>query len=184
MNPKPKKIKLHVLTVKPTNQSTNLRPQSHQTHYHHRWSNKREEEGFRFRERKKVEDWTKKEAKVEDCMLCPCCWSPLPFLLPISSSNSSRPIFCPLLFLSCGLGYFSTNPIWKQVVSDRERQRLIETNATQTNLGFLAPCECLDCADSCVFSYIFFFFSAREQYPHMGSLFTYCSCTVHVLFTH
>ena len=166
MNPKPKKIKLHVLTVKPTNQSTNLRPQSHQTHYHHRWSNKREEEGFRFRERKKVEDWTKKEAKVEDCMLCPCCWSPLPFLLPISTSNSSRPVFFPLLFLSCGLGYFSTNPIWKQVVSDRERQRLIETNATQTNLGFLALCECLDCADSCVFSYtfsFFFFFSAREQ---------------------
>ena len=46
---------------------------------------------------------------------------------------------------------------------------------------FLALCECLDCADSCVFSYIFFFFSAREQYPHMGSLFTYCSCTVHAL---
>ena len=114
-------------------------------------------------------------------MLCPCCWSPLPFLLPISSSNSSRPIFCPLLSLSCGLGYFSTNPIWKQVVSNRERQRLIETNATQTNLGFLALCGCLDCADSCVFSYFFLFFSAREQYPHMGSLFTYCSCTVHAL---
>ena len=118
-------------------------------------------------------------------MLCPCCWSPLPFLLPISSSNSSRPIFCPLLSLSCGLGYFSTNPIWKQVVSDRERQRLIETNATQTNLGFLALCECLDCADSCVFSYIFFFlFCAWTVSSHgftVHVLFMHCSCTVHAL---
>ena len=35
------------LVTKPTDQSTNPRQQSNQTHYHHRWSKKREEKGFR-----------------------------------------------------------------------------------------------------------------------------------------
>ena len=53
----------HRLVTKPTDQSTNPRQQSHQTHYHHRWTNKRKEEEFGFREREKVRDWTKKEEK-------------------------------------------------------------------------------------------------------------------------
>ena len=133
-----------------------IKPMKNQIH--EPMNQKREEEGFGFREREKVEDWQRKKQKndtntnntnkqkseiacrahVADLL----CLFFFFFLRLISSSNSSGPIFFPLLFLSRGLGYFSNNQ--PNLRASRLKTREIETKKdkchtnTQTNLGFLA----------------------------------------------
>ena len=53
----------HQLVTKPTDQSTNPRQQSNQTHYHHRWSQKREEEGFHNHQ------WTRQRSRSSSIMV-------------------------------------------------------------------------------------------------------------------
>ena len=117
--------------------------QKNQTHEpmnqtHEPMNQKREEEGFGFRERKKVGDWQRKKQKndtntnntnkqksettcrayVADLL----CLFFFFFLRSISFSNSSGPIFFPLLFLSCGLRFFQPTQS-KSKLSQIERDR-------------------------------------------------------------